>query len=194
LGGGHSLVAWLERALPVWVVPPIAMFLLFTIPATGAPGGTLLSWKDAEQQTPWNTMLLVVSGVAMTEALSQFGFVDLMGGVIGGLGLSATALPYIAALFVATTTDMISGTAATALYANIFIPAAVQLGFNPASIAILIANVALGLVFPWAGATAATAFAAGDIEMGRMIRIGIVATAVFAGITATIHLLLSPYV
>jgi solute carrier family 13 (sodium-dependent dicarboxylate transporter), member 2/3/5 len=194
LGGAQSVVAWLERALPVWVVPPIVMLLLFTIPATGTPRGTLLSWKDAEQQAPWNTMLLVVGGVAMTDALTQFGFVDLMGGVVKSLGIGATALPYIAALFVAMTTDMISGVAATALYCNIFIPAAVELGFNPASIAILIANVALGLVFPWAGATSATAFAVGDIEMGRMIRVGIVATAAFVSIAATIHLLLSPYV
>jgi hypothetical protein len=30
--------------------------------------------------------------------------------------------------------------------------------------------------------------------MGRMIRVGIVATVLFAGIVATIHLLLSPYI
>jgi solute carrier family 13 (sodium-dependent dicarboxylate transporter), member 2/3/5 len=194
LGDGHPTSAWLERALPVWVVPPLIMLLLFTIPVSDTPGGTLLSWKDAETQTPWNTMLLVVGGVAMTEALTQFGFVDLMGGVVKGLGIGATALPYVAALFVALTTDMISGIAATALYCSIFIPAAIEIGFNPASIAILIANVALGLIFPWAGAAAATTFAVGDIEMGRMIRIGVVATATFAGLTATVHLLLSPYI
>ena len=87
---------WMQRALPVWVVPPVVMLLLFTIPATGAERGTLLSWKDAEQRTPWNTMLLVVGGVAMTEALSQFGFIDLMGGFVKGLGITATALPYVA--------------------------------------------------------------------------------------------------
>jgi sodium-dependent dicarboxylate transporter 2/3/5 len=190
----HPLIAWMQRALPVWVVPPIVMLLLFTIPSTDATDGTLLSWKDAEQRTPWNTMLLVVGGVAMTEALSQFGFVDLMGGMVKELGISATALPYVAALFVAITTDMISGIAATTLYANIFIPASVELGFNPASMAILIPNVALGLVFPWAGAAEATTFAVGEITMGRMIRTGLVATAVFVGITATIHLLLSPYI
>jgi solute carrier family 13 (sodium-dependent dicarboxylate transporter), member 2/3/5 len=194
LADGHPFVAWAQRALPVWVVPPIVLLLLFTIPATGAERGTLLSWKDAEQQTPWNTMLLVVGGVAMTEALSQFGFIDLMGSFVKGLGIGTTALPYIAGVFVVITTDMISGIAATTLYCNIFIPAAVELGFNPASMAILIANVALGLVFPWAGAVEATTFAVGDITMGRMIRIGIVASAVFVVVTATIHLLLSPYV
>ena len=194
LPADHPFVAWVQRALPVWVVPPVVMLLLFTIPSTETPGGTLLSWKDAEQHTPWNTMLLVVGGVAMTEALSQFGFIDLMGGFVKGLGISVTALPYIAGLFVAITTDLISGIAAATLYCSIFIPAAAELGFNPASMAILIANVALGLVFPWAGAVEATTFTVGDITMGKMIRIGLVATVVFVTVTATIHLLLSPYI
>jgi di/tricarboxylate transporter len=115
----------------------------------------------------------------MTDALVQFGFVDLMGGVVKGLGISVTALPYVAALFVAITTDLISGIAAATLYCSIFIPAAGELGFNPASMAMLIANVAIGLVFPWAGATEATTFTVGDITMGKMIRIGLVATVVF---------------
>ena len=194
LAGDDPIVAWAQRALPVWVVPPVVMLLLFTIPATEARGGTLLSWKDAEQQTPWNTMLLVVGGVAMTDALVQFGFVDLMGGFVKGLGISVTALPYVAGLFVAITTDLISGIAAATLYCSIFIPAAAELGFNPASMAMMIANVAIGLVFPWAGATEATTFTVGDITMEKMIRIGLVATVVFVTVAATIHLLLAPYV
>jgi sodium-dependent dicarboxylate transporter 2/3/5 len=194
LAADDPIVAWVQRALPVWVVPPVVLLLLFTIPARGTPGGGLLSWKDAEQQTPWNTMLLVAGGVAMTEALVQFGFVELMGGFVKGLGITATALPYVAGVFVAITTDLISGIAATTLYSNIFIPAAAELGFNPASMAMLIANVALGLVFPWAGAVEATTFTVGEITMGRMIRIGIAATVVLVSVTATIHLLLAPYV
>ena len=194
LGSGHSLVTWLDRALPIWVVPPAVMFLLFTVPTSGGSSGTLLSWQDAEKHTPWSTIILVLGAVAMTEAITKFGFVDFMGGIVQGLGLGPTALPYVAATFVALTTDFISGIAATTLYCSIFIPAAVQIGYNPASVAILIANVALGLVFPWAGAAAATTFSVGDVEMGRMIRIGIVATAVFVGITATIHLMLAPFI
>ncbi len=194
LGDSHPLVTWLDRALPIWVVPPAVMFLLFTIPAGDGSANTLLTWKDAEKQTPWSVIILVLGAVAMTEALTRFGFVEFMGGIVQGLGIGPRTLPYVAALFVAMTTDFISGIAATTLYCSIFIPAAVQTGYNPASVAILIANVALGLVFPWAGAAAATTFSVGDIEMGRMIRIGIVATATFVGIAATIHLLLSPYI
>jgi di/tricarboxylate transporter len=95
------------------------------------------------------------------------------------------------ATLVSVTTNLISGTAAATLYCSIFIPAAAQIGFNPASIAVLIANVAIGVAFPWAGATAVTAFAGGEVSMERMIRIGVVATAIFTGIVATIHLMMA---
>lgn len=194
-GNGHRVAEAVDRALPIWVVPPAVMLLLFTIPAAETPGGvTLLSWKEAEQQSPWNVMILVLGAVAMTEALSQFGFVEFMGGMVRELGLGRISLPYVAAMLAAVTTNLISGTAAAALYCSIFIPAAVNTGFNPASMAILIANVSLGIVLPWAGAAAATAFAVGEIEMGRMIRVGVLATAVFVVLVATIHLLLSPFV
>ena len=192
LGEANRLTTTVERALPIWVVPPVLMFLLFTMPATD--GGTILDWKDAERRVPWDVMILVLGAVAMTEALAKFGFVEFMGDVVGGLGLNRITLPLAAAALAAVTTNFISGTAAAALYCSIFIPAAVETGYNPASVAILIANVSLGLALPWAGAAAATTFALGDIEMGRMMKVGAVATIVFAGLTAVVHLLLSPYV
>jgi len=194
LGDRHATTVWLNRALNVWVVPPAVMFLLFTIRSADDPSAGLLTWKDAETQSPWNAMLLVTGAVAMTDALSQFGFVEFMGNIVRGLGITPTALPYVASWTVATATNFISGTAAAALFCNIFVPAAVQIGYNPASIAILIANVALGLVVPWAGATAATTFAGGDIEMKQMIRVGILATAIYTTVAATIHLMMSTFI
>jgi solute carrier family 13 (sodium-dependent dicarboxylate transporter), member 2/3/5 len=194
LGDRHATTVWLNRALNVWVVPPAVMFFLFTIRSADDPSAGLLTWKDAETQSPWNAMLLVTGAVAMTDALSQFGFVEFMGNIVRGLGITPTALPYVASWTVATATNFISGTAAAALFCNIFVPAAVQIGYNPASIAILIANVALGLVVPWAGATAATTFAGGDIEMRQMIRVGIVATVIYTTVAATIHLMMSTFI
>ena len=191
LGGGHPVTALTNRALSIWVVPPAVMFLLFTIRSASEPGAALLTLKDAERQSPWNVMILVAAAVAMTDALTEFGFVELMGGAVGSLGIGATTLPYLVAGLVAVTTNLISGTAAATLYCSIFIPAAAQIGFNPASIAVLIANVAIGVALPWAGATAATAFAGGEVNMQQMVRIGVVATAIFSVIVATIHLLTS---
>jgi sodium-dependent dicarboxylate transporter 2/3/5 len=190
LGGQHPGTAAVNRALSIWVVPPVVMFLLFGIRST-EPGAALLTWKDAEAQSPWNIMILVSAGVAMTDAITQFGFVEMMGAAIGGLGIRAVGLPYLVAGLVSATTNMISGTAAATLYCGIFIPVAAQIGYNPASMAILIANVAIGVAFPWAGATSASAFAGGEVDMRRMVRVGAVATAVFSVVVATIHLMIA---
>jgi sodium-dependent dicarboxylate transporter 2/3/5 len=193
VGADHPMTGWANRALSIWVVPPLVMFLLFAIPSTSEPRAGLLTWKDAERHSPWSIMILVAGGVAMTDALTQFGFVELIGGAVGSLGIGATALPYVVAAMVAVTTNMISGVAAATLYCSIFIPAAAQIGFNPASMAILIANVGIGVAFPWAGATSATVFAGGEIDMRRMVRIGAVATAIFSMVAATVHLVLSGF-
>jgi di/tricarboxylate transporter len=191
LGDGHPATGGIERALPVWVVPPAVMFLLFTIRSSSEPGAALLTWKDGERHSPWSVMILVAAAVAMTDALTRFGFVELMGGAIGSLGIGATALPYLVSGLVAFTTNLISGTAAATLFCSVFIPAASEIGFNPASMAVLIANVAIGVALPWAGATSATAFAAGEIDLRRMVRLGFLATAIFSVVAATIHLMMS---
>ena len=193
LGSQHDVTRAINRTLNIYVVPPVVMFLLFGIPSRSMPGESLLTWKDAERHTPWNIMILVAGGVGMTDALTGFGFVDLVGGAVKSLGIVPSLLPYMAAAITAVTTNMISGVAAATLYCSIFIPAAAQIGYNPASIAILVANVAVGMAVPWAGATTATAFAGGDIDMRRMIRIGVVATAAFAVIAATTHLVLARF-
>jgi sodium-dependent dicarboxylate transporter 2/3/5 len=188
LGDRHPATVIANRALNIWVVPPAVMFLLFTVPSADAGEGALVTWKDAAQHAPWNSMFLVGGAVAMTDALTQFGFVQLMGNAIKALGVGSVSLPFIAASVVGITTNFIS---ATALYCSVFIPAAVQVGFSPASMAMLIANTAVGVVFPWAGATSATAFAAGEISLEKMIRIGAIATLVLIIVVAGIHLMMA---
>jgi sodium-dependent dicarboxylate transporter 2/3/5 len=193
VGAGHPISGVLNRALPIFVVPPVVMFLLFGIPSESSRGEGLLTWADGVRQSPWDIMILVAAGVGITDALTQFGFVELVGRGVSGLEISATALPYFVAALVALTTNMISGTAAATLFASVFIPASAGLGYNPASMAILIANVAIGVAVPWAGATSASAFAGGEVDIRRMVRIGVVATAAFAIVVATIHVLLARF-
>jgi sodium-dependent dicarboxylate transporter 2/3/5 len=188
LGSTHPVTMAAARALPVWVVPPAVLFLLFTIRSSDDARGALLSWRDAEQHGPWNSMFLVGGAVAMTDALTQFGVADAVGRMVSNLGIGATMLPYVATAAAGIATNFISG---TALFASIFVPAAQQIGFNPASMAILLAHVGVGLVFPWAGATSATAFAAGEVSMARMIWIGLAATGILIVLVATIHLLMA---
>ena len=88
---------------------------------------------------------------------------------------------------------LLPGFAATALFAGILIPAALQIGWNPASMAVLLPNVAIGIIMPWAGATSATAFAFGTIHLWDMIKTGAIATGIFAVVATTIHILLAPF-
>lgn len=191
-GESHPTVRAINRALPIFAVPPAVMLLLFAIRSN--TGGTLLSWKDAEQQTPWNVMLLIAGALAMTDALTQFGFVEWVGGGVRSLGISASVLPFFAAGVTALSTNFMAGAAAAALYSSIFIPAAAEIGYNPASMGILIANVAIGMVVPWAGATSATTFTGGEVTLERMIKIGIVATLIFVVTTSITHVLLAGFV
>ncbi|MBI4463647.1 MAG: anion permease [Acidobacteria bacterium] len=193
LGREHSLAKWTEAAIPIWVVPPTMILLLFCTPVNWRKAEFVLTWREAIEHSPWDIMLLCTGAVGITSALVEFGFVKFAEGQIAGMGLGHYSLPVVAALLVALGTNFISGTAATALFGTILIPASQQIGFNSASMAMLIPNMATGIILPWSGATSATAFASGEVEMKNMIRIGAVATLLFAILVTGIHTLLAPF-
>ncbi len=192
LGEGHALSVYLRASLPIWVVPPIVLFLLFLLPVDVKKGEGTLVWRDAVEHAPWNIMILCTGAVAMTSALARFGLMEFMQGSLQSLGLSSFTLPYVAAAVMGLSTNIISGLAATSLFSGIFIPMASDLGFNPASMTMLIPMNAVGIMVPWAGAAAGTAFATGHLELREMIKIGAVATVFNIVFTASIHLLFSP--
>jgi di/tricarboxylate transporter len=134
-----------------------------------------------------------MAAIGIADALGRFGFMEFMRGNLSAVPMSAAVLPYATGAVVAFLTNVLSGLAATALLANIFIPLAADVGFNPASIAMLVPNVAIGIMFPWSGATAGTAFASGYIELRDMIRVGFFATLVLVIVAGTVHLLFAPF-
>ena len=190
LGAEHAASRALSSALPIWVVPPLVLLALFVMP--GEEGETTLEWRDMTEHAPWNVMLLCTGALAMTASLEEFGLTDMVRASLQGLGLGSAALPYAAAVIVGAATNVISGLAATSLFCGIFIPMAEAAGFNPASMAMLVPNMSLGVMFPWAGAAAGTAFATGYLELRQMIKIGIVATAMLSILCATLHILFAP--
>ena len=192
LGGDHPISKWGETGLSVWVVPPTVILLLFSTPANWQKREFLLTWREVIDHAPWDIMLLCAGAVGVTNALEQFGFVKFIENEIAGMGLGQYSLPVVTSLLVAFGTNFLSGTAATALFGTILLPVSQQIGWNPLSMAMLIPNMATGIIFPWAGATSATAFASGEVEMKDMIRIGVVATVVFAVLVTGIHMLLAP--
>ena len=193
LGPAHPVNRWMGTALPIWTVPIVVLFLLFCTPVNWSRGEFILSWREAVEHSPWDIMLMCAAAVAVTDTLMEFGFVELIGTWMKQMGIGPRAIPFVGAYLMAFSTNLFSGTAATSFFGSIFIPAAHQVGFNPASMAMIIPNVAVGLMVPWSGAVAGTAFASGEIEMKNMIRIGAVATLIFPLLVASLHILLSPF-
>ena len=193
LGEGHALSVYL-RGLPPHLggSRPLCFFCFLFCLWMCRKGRELWSGGDAVEHAPWNIMILCTGAVAMTSALAQFGLMEFMQGSLQSLGLASFTLPYVAAAVMGLSTNIISGLAATSLFSGIFIPMASEVGFNPASMTMLIPMNAVGIVVPWAGAAAGTAFATGYLELREMIKIGAVATVCNIVLTSTIHILFSP--
>ena len=192
MGSEHPVSAWLARSLSTFSVPPLMLLVMFTYPINWRERKFLLSWKESTEHAPWNIMFMCASAVAVSDVLARNGFVEWMGAGIQQLGLGPVTLPYVAAYLMSFLTNLVSGTAAVSLVGTILIPAAQQIGLNPASMAMLLPNMGVGLMLPWAGAVAGTTFASGEVDMRNMIRVGFVAEMIFAFLVATVHLLLSP--
>ena len=192
VGGGHPVAQYLRGAVPIWVVPPLVLILLFLLPVNFEKGEGTLVWRDVAEHASWNIIFLVTGAVGMTEALAEFGFMEFVQGVLTDFSLGSVTLPVVAAVVTAISTNIVSGTAAATLFASIFIPVADQLGVNPATIGMLIANASVGILFPWSGALAATAFASGHVDLKEMIKVGLVATVLIVFITLAINLLFAP--
>jgi sodium-dependent dicarboxylate transporter 2/3/5 len=193
LGPDSSIAGRLEDAVQPWIVPSAALFLLFVIPVNARTWEGTLEWNDVVRHVPWNVVFLCTGAVAITDAVAEFKMIDFFAESLKGLrGLGPLGLSALAASATAATTNMFSGTATTALMCGIFIPLAIEVGYNPASMAILIPNVAVGIALPWAGASAGTVFASGFIPMKRMLRVGIVGTALLVVLAVVIHYLFAP--
>ena len=192
LGEQHVFTLWVDEVMSIWLVPPIILFLLFALPTNLRKGEFVLNWKEANGRAPWQILLMISSAVGVTDALGDFGFMKLVTQAFSDAQISPVTLPYLTGLVTSVSTNFISGVAATALYTAMLIPIAEQIGFNPAAIAIMVPGTAMGVIFPWAGATPATAFGFGEIKLKDMIKVGIVIEIIMILVTGTICLLFEP--
>ena len=193
LGEENAFSLWLSGAISIWMVPPIVLLLLFTVPSNLQEREFVLNWKEANARIPWEILLMVTSAVAAVQALSEFGFTDLIAQRVTDAGGSSFGLTYLAGIVTAISTNLMSGVAAAALFTAVMVPVAEQVGFNPAAITIMVPASAMGIVFPWAGATVGTAFAIGQIELRDLIRIGILAEIIIIVVAGTYCLIFAPF-
>ena len=192
LGSGNPLVIWLKAAVSIWVVPPIIMLLLFSLPVSLQKKEFTLNWRESAERLPWHVLLLVTSATGLIDALYQFGFMNVVSESISNVTTNQLLFPFLISLLTAVSTNLVPGVPASAVYTSILVPIAQQIDFNPASIAILVPSSAVGVLFPWAGATTATAFGFGQISMRELIKVGLLAELILILVVSSYCFLFEP--
>lgn len=192
LGSGNPLVIWLKAAVSIWVVPPIIMLLLFSLPVSLQKKEFTLNWRESAERLPWHVLLLVTSATGLIDALSQFGFMNVVSESISNVTTNQLLFPFLISLLTAVSTNLVPGVPASAVYTSILVPIAQQINFNPASIAILVPSSAVGVLFPWAGATTATAFGFGQISLRELIKVGLLAELILILVVSSYCFLFEP--
>lgn len=155
--------------------------LLFIIPAprTGDARGKrrtfLMNWKTAER-LPWGILLLFGGGFSIAAAFSASGLSAWCGHVFTSLGLR-DPLATVAGTCTLMTflTEMTSNTATTGVMLPVLAGAAQSIDVNPLLL-MLPATVSASCAFmmPVATPPNAIVFGSGYVEMGRMVKTGLI--------------------
>ena len=177
--------------LDIWYVPPVAMVLLFALPADAKCGKMTLETSDFQEGVGWNVLFLVLGGTALADVLASLGLLDWLVDMLTGQ-VTAAALPWVAGLATPLLTHLASGTATTTMVSTMLFPIADALGYNGAILARIIAGTAQAVALPWSGPAAAATFAFGAVGFGTMFRVGIVATVLTSVVVIGLSMILVP--
>ena len=177
--------------LDIWYVPPVAMVLLFLLPADTKRGEMTLEARDFQEGVGWNVLFLVVGGAALADVLASLGMLDWLVGMLTA-HVSAGALPWVAGLATPLLTQLASGTATTMMVSTMLFPIAEALGYNSAILARIIAGTAQGVALPWSSPAVAATFAFGAIGFGTLFRVGAVATVLTSIVVIVLSMILVP--
>ena len=161
---------WLENITDAAVA--IALIVaLFVVPAT--PGRRLLSWEDTKN-VPWGVLLLFGGGLGLSGQFRDTDLGDWMARLFGSLdGLSVIIVVGVMALVVIFVGELMSNTAATALFLPVAGGLAVALGIDPVILPVAITMAAsVGFILPVATPPNAIAFATGQVTTGQMAKAG----------------------
>ncbi|GBF32522.1 sodium-dependent transporter [Desulfocucumis palustris] len=177
--------------LDVWIPPFIGVVLLYILPISLENKESTITANDFQHSVPWNIIFLSASGAAMADLLIKFELLQWIQATMSGV-MNKTSIVLFSGFATGILTNFVSGLAAVNLMDSLCLPFCSALGIEPAIIARIIPNVGVGYVLPWAGAASALAFAAGNIKINEMIKVGLVALFVHVIIVISLNLILVP--
>ena len=177
-----ALVAWLAQpllepmlpkgALTDGTVAAIAGLVLFVLP--DGTGRAMLTWDEANR-APWDVVLMFGGGLAMAMGMTQSGLADWMGTML--LPLAGVPLPIVALVLVAMViviTEFASNVATASGIMPVVAALVAALHADPYLLAVPAAIASTwGFMLPAGTGPNAIGWATGHIQLGRMIRAGL---------------------
>jgi sodium-dependent dicarboxylate transporter 2/3/5 len=146
----------------------IAMML---VPAgRGAPGRSLVSWREAAR-IPWEVILLFGGGLSLAAAMEGTGLAAWLGGRLEGLaGAPALLMAFVIVAVVIVMTEFMSNVATITMLLPILVPLAAAAGIDPVVLIVPAAIAAsCGFMMPAGTGPNAVAFASGRTSVAQMM-------------------------
>ncbi|TLF47147.1 SLC13 family permease [Maribacter aurantiacus] len=147
---------------------------LFAIPFNVRKGDFILEWKDT-QKLAWGILILFGGGLALAEAMSVTGIVDLVAGTIAESEISALFTAALLIFLMLFMTELMSNVALVAVLAPVVAGIALGLGIPIVHLLIPI-TIASSCAFmlPMATPPNAIVFASGYIKVHEMAKAGVI--------------------
>lgn len=185
---GTVALLWIFRPLVAHLIPGIddagiailGAMLMFALPVNLRKGEFLLDWHSAEK-LPWGVLLLFGGGLSLAGAISETGLSEWIGQQLSAVqNWPIVFVVLIVTAIVIFLTELTSNTATAAAFLPIMASVAVSIGQNPLLL-VIPAGVAASCAFmlPVATPPNAIVYGSGQIEMGQMVRGGILLNLLF---------------
>ena len=181
---GVMVFLWIFRAVINAIFPVLGLsdtmisifgaLALFTIPFNLKKGDFILNWNDT-QKLSWGILILFGGGLALAEAMSASGIVDVIATAISTSQISVLFMVSLLILLMLFMTELMSNVALTAVLAPVV--AGIAIGLNIPILYLLIpVTIASSCAFmlPMATPPNAIVFASGHVKVSEMVRIGII--------------------
>ena len=151
----------------------ISALILFLLP-TGKKEekGSLLEWKDAQENVPWGLLVLFGGGLSLANAVQSTGLAVWLGNLIPG-DISLALIIILIVAMIIFLTELTSNMATTATFMPVVAAIALQSNFDPllATAAVAIAA-SCAFMLPVATPPNAIVFGSGLIKVPQMARAG----------------------
>jgi len=151
----------------------ISALFLFLLPnGNKEKRGSLLEWKDAQENVPWGLLVLFGGGLSLANAVQATGLAVWMGNLIPQ-GISIVLIVIIVVTMIIFLTELTSNMATTATFLPVVAAIAVQSNFNPLLVTAAVALAAsCAFMLPVATPPNAIVFGSGLIRVPQMARAG----------------------